>query len=235
MFRRSPHWIGAAAILAALGPAPAADPYTSQRERMVREQIEARGIRRPDILRVLRATPRHLFVPEAIREHAYDDHALPIGSGATISQPYIVALMTEWLSPQKHQRILEIGTGSGYQAAVLAQLTGQVYTIEIVPDLADSAREKLAALGYSNVTVRQGNGFHGWPEEAPFDGIIVTAAPPEIPRTLIDQLARCGRLVVPVGIGWAQNLTVVEKRADGTLATSSVAPVVFVPMKGQSH
>ncbi|HEY1242766.1 MAG TPA: protein-L-isoaspartate(D-aspartate) O-methyltransferase, partial [Bryobacteraceae bacterium] len=166
-----------------------------------------------------------------IRDRAYEDSALPIGSGATISQPYIVALMTELLAPQKHQCVLEIGTGSGYQAAVLAQLTGHVYTIEIVADLAESAREKLAALGYSNVTVRQGDGYRGWPEEAPFDGIIVTAAPAEIPRTLIDQLARGGRLVAPVGVGWAQDLIVVEKRGDGTLATSSVAPVIFVPMK----
>lgn len=231
MFRRSSHLFGAAAILAALGPSPIPDPYTSQRERMVREQIEARGIRRADILRVLQTTPRHLFVPEVIRDRAYEDSALPIGSGATISQPYIVALMTELLAPQKHQCVLEIGTGSGYQAAVLAQLTGHVYTIEIVADLAESAREKLAALGYSNVTVRQGDGYRGWPEEAPFDGIIVTAAPAEIPRTLIDQLARGGRLVAPVGVGWAQDLIVVEKRGDGTLATSSVAPVIFVPMK----
>lgn len=233
MFRQSPQWLGAAAILAALGPAPVPDPYTSQRERMVREQIEARGIRRPDILRVLRGTPRHLFVPDAIRDQAYGDGALPIGSGSTISQPYIVALMTELLAPQKHQRILEIGTGSGYQAAVLAQLSKHVYTIEILPDFANSAREKLARLGYSNVTVRQGDGYRGWPEEAPFDAIIVTAAPAEVPRTLIDQLARGGRLVAPVGVGWAQDLIVIEKHSDGTLARSSVVPVVFVPMKSK--
>lgn len=220
-------------MLAALGPAPVPDPYTSQRERMVREQIEARGIHRGDILRVLRVTPRHLFVPEAIRDQAYDDCALPIGSGSTISQPYIVALMTELLAPQKHQRILEIGTGSGYQAAVLAQLAKHVYTIEIMPDLANSAREKLARLGYPNVIVRHGDGYRGWPEEAPFDGIMATAAPAEVPQTLIDQLARGGRLVAPVGTGWAQDLIVIEKHADGTLATSSVVPVVFVPMKSK--
>lgn len=235
MFRRSSQWFGAAAILAAVGPAPILDPYTSQRERMVREQIEARAIHRADILRVLRVTPRHLFVPDAIRDRAYDDCALPIGSGSTISQPYIVALMTELLAPQKHQRVLEIGTGSGYQAAVLAQLSKQVYTIEIVSDLANSAREKLARLGYSNVIVRYGDGYRGWPEEAPFDAIIVTAAPTEVPRSLIDQLARGGRLVAPVGAGWAQDLIVIEKHADGTLAQSSVVPVVFVPMKGQSR
>lgn len=235
MFQRSPQWFGAAAILAALGPAPIPDPYTSQRDRMVREQIEGRGIHRADILRVLRVTPRHLFVPETIRDQAYDDCALPIGSGSTISQPYIVALMTELLAPQKHQRMLEIGTGSGYQAAVLAQLTKQVYTIEIMPDLANSAREKLAGLGYSNVIVRHGDGYRGWPEEAPFDAIIVTAAPTEVPRTLIDQLARGGRLVAPVGPGWAQDLIVIEKHTDGTLARSSVVPVVFVPMKSQSR
>lgn len=235
MFRQSLQWFGAAAILAAVGPAPLPDPYTSQRERMVREQIEARGVHRADILRVLRGTPRHLFVPDAIRDRSYDDCALPIGSGSTISQPYIVALMTELLAPQKHQRVLEIGTGSGYQAAVLAQLTKQVYTIEIMQDLANSAREKLARLGYSNVIVRHGDGYRGWPEEPPFDAIIVTAAPAEVPRSLIDQLARGGRLVAPVGVGWAQDLVVIEKRADGTLAKSSVVPVVFVPMKGQGR
>ena len=235
MFGRSPQWFGAAAMLAALGPARVPDPYTPQRERMVREQIEGRGIHRADVLRVLRVTPRHLFVPEAIRDRAYDDGALPIGSGSTISQPYIVALMTELLAPQKHQRVLEIGTGSGYQAAVLSQLTKQVYTIEIIPDLANLAREKLTRLGYSNVMVRHGDGYLGWPEEAPFDAIIVTAAPAEVPRSLIDQLARGGRLVAPVGVGWAQDLVVIEKRADGTLAKSSVVPVVFVPMRGQGH
>ena len=235
MLRSPPHLLGAAALLAAVGPLPASDPEASLRERMVREQIENRGIRNPEVLRVLRATPRHRFVPPGTRSAAYDDCALPIGYSATISQPYIVALMTELLTPGPRQRVLEIGTGSGYQAALLAQLTRQVYTMEIVPQLADSARRTLAALGYRNVTVRHGDGYRGWPEEAPFDRIIVTAAPPEIPRTLIDQLAPGGRLVAPVGEGWGQDLIVLEKKTDGSLRRTSVAPVIFVPMRPEPH
>lgn len=228
---RSPHVFGAAAILAAIGPAPVADPLAPQRERMIREQIEARGIRNPEVLRALRMTPRHLFVPAALRRMAYDDCPLPIGPEATISQPYIVALMTELLRPQKGHRILEVGTGSGYQAAVLAQLTKHVYSIEIMPALAEKARHRLAEQGYTNVTVRQGDGYRGWPEQAPFDGIIVTAAPQEVPRRLIDQLAREGRLVAPVGSAWGQELILFEKRRDGTIRQTTVAPVIFVPMK----
>ena len=231
MLRGSPNLFGAAAILAAVGPFQASDPFAPNRDRMVRDQIESRGIRNPDVLRVLRATPRHRFVPESIRAMAYDDCALPIGHGATISQPYIVALMTEALAPEKAHRVLEIGTGSGYQAAVLAQLTDHVYTIEIVPELADSARKTLASLGYTNVTVRHGDGYKGWPERAPFDRIIVTAAPPEVPQTLLDQLAPGGRLIVPVGAGWEQELTLIEKRRDGSIHRTPVAPVLFVPMR----
>src|SRR5690348_14097180 len=165
VFGRSPHLIGTAALLTLLRPAPAGDAYVSERERMVREQIENRGSLRTDILHVFRVTPRHLFVPKAIQARAYEDRALPIGYGGTISQPYIVALMTELLGPERRHRVLEIGTGSGYQAAVLAQLTSHVYTIEIVPELADSARARLAGMAYSNVTVRLGNGFQGWPEQ----------------------------------------------------------------------
>lgn len=163
------HLLGAAAVLAALASLPADGPFVPQRERMVKEQIAARGIRQAEVLRALRVTPRHLFVPETLRVMAYDDRPLPIGSGATISQPYIVAFMTELLSPRKTHRVLEIGTGSGYQAALLAQLTNHVYTIEIMPDLAEAARRRLADLGYANITVRQGNGYEGWPEHAPFD------------------------------------------------------------------
>ena len=218
-------------VLPLTGLLVSADPYAAERERMVREQIESRGIRGAELLRVLRATPRHLFVPIASRPMAYDDHAVPIGYGATISQPYIVALMTELLAPAKKHRVLEIGTGSGYQAAVLSQLAQRVYTIEIVPELAESARGILSDLGYRNVTVRQGDGYKGWPEQAPFDGIMLTAAPPEVPQTLIDQLAKGGRLVAPVGLGWDQELVLIEKDASGRLRRRSAGGVVFVPMR----
>jgi protein-L-isoaspartate(D-aspartate) O-methyltransferase len=198
---------------------------------MVREQIEARGIRNAGVLRAMRSTPRHLFVPEKLREYAYSDQPLPIGLGQTISQPFIVALMTELLQPSKTDRVLEIGTGSGYQAAVLAELTKQVYTIEIVAELADSARQHLTSIGCKNVTVRQGDGYKGWPEEAPFERIILTAAPPEVPPKLIEQLAPGGILVAPVGESPAtQELVVVERTSTGEIRRRSVAPVMFVPM-----
>jgi protein-L-isoaspartate(D-aspartate) O-methyltransferase len=219
------------AFFAATAPLLGADEFIAARERMVREQIESRGIRQMDVLRVMRATPRHLFVPPAFRPMAYEDQPLPIGHAATISQPYIVALMTELLQPAKHSRVLEIGTGSGYQAAVLSQLVERVYTIEMAPELADSARETLRRLGYSNVTVRTGDGYKGWPEEAPFDRMIITAAPPEVPQTLIAQLAKGGRLVTPVGQGFNQELIVIEKKADGGIVRSSHGPVVFVPLR----
>jgi len=207
------------------------DPVTLQRERMVADQIESRGVRNPDVLRAMRSTPRHLFVPAGVRSMAYEDHPLPIGYGATISQPYIVALMTELLAPAKRRRVLEIGTGSGYQAAILGQLAAEVYTVEIVPELAQSAAKRLRELGYANVTVRLGDGSKGWPERAPFDGIVVTAAPPEVPEALIAQLSRGGRLVAPVGSMGAQELIVIEKKADGTIRRRSICPVSFVPMK----
>jgi protein-L-isoaspartate(D-aspartate) O-methyltransferase len=208
-----------------------ADPFAAERERMVREQIEARGVRNPDVLRVMRTTPRQLFVPEAARQYAYNDTPVSIGYSATISQPYVVALMTELLQPSKKDRVLEIGTGSGYQAAVLAQLAGRVYTIEIVPELAASARDTLKRLGYENVTVRHGDGYKGWPEEARFERVIVTAAPPEMPQALIDQLAKGGRLVAPVGKGFNQELILIEKKADGSVHRSTHGPVMFVPMR----
>src|SRR5271157_6597969 len=191
------------------------DQAAWQRERMVADQIESRGIRNPDILRVMRSIPRHLFVPTNVRSEAYEDRPLPVGHGATISQPYIVALMTELLAPAKQDRVLEIGTGSGYQAAILGQLAAEVYTVEISPELARSAAKTLRELGYTNITVRQGDGYKGWPERAPFDGIMLTAAPPEIPAALIGQLARGGRMVAPVGSTWNQELIVIEKKPDG--------------------
>jgi protein-L-isoaspartate(D-aspartate) O-methyltransferase len=200
-------------------------------DRMATEQMESRGIRSPDVLRVMRSTPRHLFVPVRFRSEAYEDYPLSIGHGATISQPYIVALMTELLQPEMQHRVLEIGTGSGYQTAILAQLVGEVYSIEIVPDLVRAADKTLRELGYSNVTVRQGDGYKGWPEEAPFDGIIVTAAPHEVPDVLIEQLSRGGRLVAPVGSRWNQELILIEKSEDGTVRRKSFGGVSFVPME----
>lgn len=165
-----------------------------------------------------------------LRSFAYSDTALPIGNGATISQPYIVGLMTEYLNVHRSDKVLEIGTGSGYQAAILSRLAGSVYTMEIVPELAQEASARLARLGFTNVTVRTGDGYKGWPEQAPFDRIIVTAAPREIPTTLTDQLKRGGKLVVPVGGPGVQELVVVDKAADGRLSQRSVLPVAFVPM-----
>jgi protein-L-isoaspartate(D-aspartate) O-methyltransferase len=211
--------------------AAADDRYQVERERMVRDQIEARGINRPEALRAMRSTPRHLFVPELFRTQAYQDRPLPIGYGQTISQPYIVAPMTELLEPSKRQKVLEIGTGSGYQATVLAALASHVFTMEIVPELAESATALLKSLGMRNVTVRCGDGYQGWTEEAPFDRIILTAAPPEIPQALLDQLRPGGKLVAPVGSSpFMQSLVVVDKLADGSVKKKSVVNVAFVPM-----
>jgi len=210
----------------------AADPYQAQRETMVRQQIEARGVRRAEVLAAMRAVPRHLFVPPGMEAQAYRDHPLAIGEGQTISQPYIVALMTELLDPQPEHRVLEIGTGSGYQAAVLAKLVKTVYSIEIVEPLGRQAAKRLPALGYKNVELRIGNGYAGWPEQAPFDRIILTAAPPKVPQALIDQLKAGGKLVAPVGESAlrGQDLIVMEKSRAGKITTRSVLPVAFVPM-----
>src|SRR5581483_7883450 len=221
----------ALAFAIAAAPLLGSDNFAAERERMVREQIETRGVRDVDVLRVMRATPRHLFVPPDLRSMAYADRPLPIGHAATISQPYIVALMTELLRPGKKHRVLEIGTGSGYQAAVLAQLVERVYTMEIVPELADAARETLRRLGYGNVTVRAGDGYKGWPDQALFNGVIITAAPPAIPEALVAQLAKGGRLVTPVGTGFNQELVVIEKKADGSVSRQSYGGVMFVPMR----
>ena len=180
------------------------------------------------------AVKRHLFVPESLRSKAYDDRPLPIGHGQTISQPYIVALMTEKLDPRKTDRILEIGTGSGYQAAVLAELVDEVYSIEIVEPLGKRAAETLKALDYANVHLRIGDGYQGWPEHAPFDAIIVTCAPEKIPQPLIDQLKEGGRMMIPVGRQFgAQDLYLLEKK-DGEILKTAILPVRFVPMTGKS-
>ena len=198
---------------------------------MVKDQIEARGIKDEAVLRAMRTVSRHLFVPGTFSKQAYEDHPLPIGGGQTISQPYIVACMTEMLKISKDHRVLEIGTGSGYQAAVLAVLADRVYSIEIVRELGEEARERLTRLGYGNVEVRIGNGYLGWPEEAPFDRIMLTAAPDEIPQALIDQLKPNGRLIAPVGpVHGLQELVVVEKDFAGNVRRRAVLPVRFVPM-----
>ncbi len=197
---------------------------------MVDRQIRARGIRNAAVLDAVERVPRHLFVPPAVRPQAYEDTPLPIGYGQTISQPYIVAYMTETLEVSRDHRVLEIGTGSGYQAAVLAGLVRQVYSIEIVPELAESARRVLAGAGYPNVEVRTGNGYLGWPERAPFDRIVVTAAPPDVPTALVDQQAGGGRMVVPVGT-LLQEIVIVIKDARGVSETRTI-PVRFVPMVG---
>jgi protein-L-isoaspartate(D-aspartate) O-methyltransferase len=177
----------------------------------------------------MRTVPRELFVPRNVRPHAYKDYPLPIGFGQTISQPFMVGLMTELLEPKKNHRVLEIGTGSGYQAAILSGLVGELYSIEIVPELARSAAETLRSLGLLNVTVREGDGYRGWPEKAPFDGIILTAAPPEIPQVLLEELKPGGRLIAPIGER-VQQLVVMQKSGDGKVTTRSVLPVSFVPM-----
>jgi protein-L-isoaspartate(D-aspartate) O-methyltransferase len=208
----------------------AQDRFAAQRERMVREQIASRGIRNPAVLQSMRTTPRELFIPPEMRSLAYEDRAVSIGYGQTISQPFIVAFMTETLDVRKDHIVLEIGTGSGYQAAVLSWLAGAVYTIEIVPELAKSAAETLERLRYRNVVVREGDGYKGWPEKAPFDRILLTAAPEEVPQTLLAQLKPGGKLVAPVGGSSGQQLRLMEKSADGKISTRSMLPVMFVPM-----
>jgi protein-L-isoaspartate(D-aspartate) O-methyltransferase len=209
----------------------AQDPFSAQRENMVRDQIAARGIRNARVLKAMRAAPRHLFMPSDVRSQAYQDRPVPIGYGQTISQPYIVAFMSDALEVRPEHRVLEIGTGSGYQAAILADLAAEVYTIEIVPNLAKSSAETLKQLGYKNVFVRAGDGYQGWPEKAPFDRIILTAAPPELPPVLIDQLKPGGILLAPVGKStFDQEIVRVSKAADGRVTTRSLLPVRFVPM-----
>jgi protein-L-isoaspartate(D-aspartate) O-methyltransferase len=209
------------------------DTTREARERMVREQIEARGVRDPRVLAALARVPRHELVPAELREFAYEDRPLPIGRGQTISQPFVVAYMTEQLQLGGDERVLEVGTGSGYQAAVLGELAAEVYTIEIVEELGLRARADLERLGYRNVHVRIGDGYRGWPEHAPFDAIIVTAAPGHVPQPLVDQLAVGGRMVLPVG-GYDQELLLIERDAGGT-RRERLIDVRFVPMRGEAE
>lgn len=200
-----------------------------RRQAMVTEQLSGRGIRSMAVLNAMGEVPRHRFVAPELQDSAYDDRPLPIGRGQTISQPYIVALMTEALRPSPAMRVLDVGTGSGYQAAVLARLVARVFGLEVVPELCEAARLRLMSLGFSNVTVRCADARLGWPEESPFDGIVVAAAPAEIPATLVDALAPGGRLVCPVG-AYDQELVLVEKRDDGSTRQETLASVRFVPL-----
>ncbi len=192
-----------------------ADNFDAERRRMVERQIAARGVSDPRVLAAMEKVPRHRFIPSHLWDQAYNDYPLPIGEDQTISQPYIVALMTEMLELKEADRVLEIGTGSGYQAAILAELAAQVYTIDRVVSLLARAEEILKALGYANIKTRVGDGTLGWPEEAPFEAIIVTAGAPQVPRPLTEQLALGGRLVIPVGDTWSQTLTCVRKTTEG--------------------
>jgi protein-L-isoaspartate(D-aspartate) O-methyltransferase len=205
--------------------------FTARREKMVKEQILERGITDARILNAFRHIPRHLFVAPQYRDQAYGDFPLPIDEGQTISQPYIVAIMTYAIVPEKNKKVLEIGTGSGYQAAILAELVDEVYTIEINDKLARQSKKLLNNLNYRNIHCRTGNGYLGWPEAAPFDGIIVTCAPDKIPPPLIEQLAIGGRMVIPIRYSSdIQDLLLVEKLANGKLKKTNLIPVLFVPM-----
>ncbi len=209
------------------------DRFARLRQQMVENQIRARGVKDPRVLAALEKVPRHLFVPENLRYEAYQDEPLPIGFGQTISQPYIVAYMTEQLRIQPGDRVLEIGTGSGYQAAILAELADSVFTIEIVPELSLRAQKVLKALKYHNIQFKIGDGYEGWPEKAPFDAIMVTAAPDHVPQPLVDQLKDGGRLIIPVG-DFYQDLVLIEKKGE-KITRKKLLPVRFVPMKGEAE
>jgi protein-L-isoaspartate(D-aspartate) O-methyltransferase len=221
------------AAVACMAAPPQEESLAEARRAMV-EEIRARGVTDSAVLAAVGSVPRHLFVPEGERSHAYEDRPLPIGLGQTISQPYIVALMTSLLNLRPDSRVLEVGTGSGYQAAVLSRLVGEVYSVEILKPLSERARHTLSELGYKNVHLRVGDGYKGWPAAAPFDGIIVTAAPSRIPDPLLQQLKVGGKLVIPLGDAY-QDLIVMTKRADGGFDRASVLPVRFVPMTGEAQ
>ncbi len=207
------------------------DMFVRKRHQMVARQIRARGVADPDILRAMSTVPRHLFVPDGFQRLAYEDSPLPIGRGQTISQPYIVAYMTEMLHVKPQHSVLEIGTGSGYQAAVLAELTSRVYTMEIIRELAETAGKRLKETGYASVNVRQGDGYYGWPDAAPFDAIMVTAATEFVPPPLLQQLKEGGRMIIPVGSPfYVQHLMLIEKK-QGQISTRSLMPVRFVPFR----
>jgi protein-L-isoaspartate(D-aspartate) O-methyltransferase len=224
--------LGIACLLAWPAGAAAGEEgvFARARRQMVERQLQARGIFDPGVLRAMERVPRHRFVSPALESQAYSDWALPIEEGQTISQPYIVALMTQLSELRGGEKVLEVGTGSGYQAAVLAEIVGKVYTIEILPGLAASATARLRQLGYTEVQVRAGDGYLGWPEAAPFDAIIVTAGATHIPQPLIAQLAEGGRLVIPVGPSSERQELILGRKTGGNFATRAVAPVRFVPL-----
>jgi len=215
------------------GPALSEEIFRVRREKMVDIQLRARGVSNHRILDAMLRVPRHLFIPEREREAAYHDGPVPLSGGQTISQPYIVAVMTDFIHPEPDDRVLEVGTGSGYQTAILAELVSEVYTIEIAPTLGRQAAQLLQDLGYKNVHARIGDGHRGWPEAAPFDAIVVTAAPERIPSALEAQLAIGGRLIIPVG-AHSQDLILVTRTSEG-LKRETVAPVRFVPMTGETE
>lgn len=244
--RQSSPWLASLALLSGLCAAPIEataggasemdhESYAAARTRMVEQQLlsDWRAIRDRAVLQAMATVPRHEFVPAELRPYAYDDRPLPIGYSQTISQPYVVAFMTEQLAPKMTDRVLEIGTGSGYQAAILSALVKEVYSIEIVEPLARRAGNDLARLGYGNVRLRHGDGYQGWPEAAPFDAIIVTCAPDHVPQPLLDQLKDGGRMIIPVGGSGDQRLFLLRKRGD-RLEQEAVLPVRFVPMTGSA-
>ncbi len=232
---QSPATVTATQVTPTDSPLPPTEEnqFTQKRSRMVDEQIAARGIEDQAILTAIRNIPRHKFVPEDMVNLAYEDHPLPIGYGQTISQPYIVALMTQTIDPKPGKRVLEIGTGSGYQAAVLAELGMEVYTIEIIPELAEQAAQRLDELGYTNIHTLNADGYFGWQEFAPFDAVLVTAAPDHLPQPLANQLIEGGRLVIPIGpVGFLQTLWLFEKDG-GELQATNLGGVAFVPLTGE--
>lgn len=223
-------WFALLLVLGGDFPSGAEDLWAAQRRSMV-ERLRQRGITQPEVLAAMEKVPRHLFVPDSVRARAYADEVLPLGPGRTVYEPHVVALMTALLDLQKGDKVLEVGTGSGYHTAVLARLAREVYSVEIVPPVASQARQRLQALGYHNIEIRVGDGYQGWSEKGPFDAILLAIAPPHIPQPLINQLRVGGRMVVPVG-GLLQDLLVITKTADG-LEKRTVIPVKLEPMAGK--
>jgi protein-L-isoaspartate(D-aspartate) O-methyltransferase len=225
--------LGLAAAVAPAAASPAGDGFELLRHTMVEQQVKQRGVTKPEVLAAMDQVPRHLFVPDSLRDKAYADQPLDLGQGRTVYQPYMVALMTQLLDLKRGAKVLEIGTGSGYHAAVLSRIAREVYSIEIVEPVASQASKRLSVLGYHNVEVRWGDGYQGWPDKAPFDAILLSAAPPQIPKPLLDQLRVGGKMVAPVG-GFFQDLLVITKTADG-LDKRAVIPVRLSPMKGKAQ